>query len=111
MRIWIFDSVDPFTSSVPSVESSVESAFDPVEASADCEIGAAVAILRGRFGLSWEQAFAALIASSDRTGRPLPELANAVVESARRQAAARTHKALSRRSSRMRSARISGAGM
>lgn len=50
------------------------------EADADCDIGAAIAILMGRFPVSYTKAFALMLAYSERTQRSLPDLACAVLK-------------------------------
>jgi hypothetical protein len=51
-----------------------------VEADADCDIGAAVAIVMGRFPVTYTKAFAIMLAYCDRTQRSMPELAAAVLK-------------------------------
>jgi hypothetical protein len=60
----------------------------PPSTAVDYEISAAIAVIRRRFDITFEQAFAAMLASSRRTGRSLSDLAIAVVHTARREASA-----------------------
>ena len=50
------------------------------EADADCDIGAAIAIVMGRFPVTYTRAFAIMLAYCDRTQRSMPELAAAVLK-------------------------------
>lgn len=50
-----------------------------VEGAAGSEIGDAIGILMARYSISYTKAFAAMIASAERTQRGMPELATAVI--------------------------------
>jgi hypothetical protein len=55
-------------------------ATQPAGADLDCDIGAAIAILMGRFPVSYTKAFAVMLAYSDRTQLGMPDLASAVLK-------------------------------
>lgn len=50
------------------------------EGKARSEIGDAIAVLMARYQISYTKAFAAMIASGERTHRSMPELAEAVIK-------------------------------
>jgi hypothetical protein len=64
---------------------SLQNPQHAAEGAAGCEIGDAIAILMARYPISYTKAFAAMIASCDRTQRSMPDLAPAVIETHARQ--------------------------
>jgi hypothetical protein len=64
---------------------SLQNPRHAAEGAAGCEIGDAIAILMARYPISYTKAFAAMIASSERTQRSMPELAAAVIKTHARQ--------------------------
>jgi hypothetical protein len=54
-------------------------AVPDVETVESCEIGDAIAILMSRYPITYTKAFAAMLASSERTQRSMPELAVAII--------------------------------
>jgi len=65
---------------------------------ATCEIGQAIAILMSRYPITYTKAFAAMLASTDRTQRSLPELAASIVTANSRQLRAEPRRVLRSRS-------------